>query len=72
MRSRVLLCAFAAFAIAAPTIAVPAHAGTYPGNKCAADKLKSASGKCKAAFAALAKFAGGGGTDTATRDAALG
>lgn len=72
MRSRVLLCAFAAFAIAAPTIAVPAHAATYPGNKCAADKLKSASGKCKAAFAALAKFAGGGGTDTATRDAALG
>jgi len=72
MRSRVLLCAFVAFAIAAPALTVPADAGTYPGNKCAADKLKSASSKCKAAFGAWAKFAGGGGNDMATRDAALG
>lgn len=72
MRSRVLLCAFAAFAIATPALSVPADAGSYPGNKCAADKLKSASSKCKAAFGAWAKFAGGGGTDTATRDTALG
>ena len=43
MRSRVLLCAFAAFAIATPALSVPADAGSYPGNKCAADKLKSAS-----------------------------
>ncbi|MCC6847241.1 MAG: hypothetical protein IT294_01980 [Deltaproteobacteria bacterium] len=74
MHSRVLLCAFAALAIAAPALIVPqaVDAGTYPSNKCAADKLKAASGKCKAAFGAWAKFAAGGGLDTATRDAALG
>ncbi len=72
MRSRVLLCAFAACAIAAPALSVPADAGTYPGNKCAADKLKSASSKCKAALGAWSKFVGGGGTDTTKRDDALG
>lgn len=74
MRFRVVLTTLALCAIAAPSLTVPqaVHAGTYPGNKCAADKLKSASSKCKAAFSALAKFAAGGGTDTPTRDAALG
>jgi hypothetical protein len=74
MRSRVVLCALAMCAIAAPSVIVPqaVHAGTYPGNKCAADKLKSASSKCKAAFSAWSKYVSGGGTDTATRDAALG
>ncbi len=74
MRSRVLLYAIAAFAITAPTLIVPqaAHAGTYPGNKCASDKLKSASKKCKAALGAWAKFVGGGGTDTMKRDDTLG
>ena len=45
MRSRVLLCAIAAVAIATPTLTLPtaAHAGAYPGNKCVSDKLKAAS-----------------------------
>jgi hypothetical protein len=72
MRSRVLLCAFAV-AIAVPTLAVPqaSHAGSYPGTKCVATKLKAASGNCKSALGAWSKFVGGGGTDTAKRDAAL-
>ena len=72
MRSRVLCSAIAAAAIAIPTL-VPqaAHAGTYPGNKCAADKLKAASSNCKAVIKAWSKFVGGGGTDTGTRDEAL-
>ncbi len=73
MHSRVLPCLFAALAIAAPALIVPraVDAGAYPSNKCAADKLKAASGKCKAAFGAWAKFVGGGGADTEARDAAL-
>lgn len=73
MRFKVVLSALAMCAIAAPSLIVPqaVHAGTYPGNKCAADKLKAASSKCKAALAAWSKYVGGGGTDSATRDAAL-
>lgn len=75
MRSRVLLSAFAAAAIAIPTLALPqaADAGTYPGNKCVSDKLKAASSKCKAALGAWSKFVGGGGDvdDGTKRDDAL-
>jgi len=72
MRSRVLLYAFAV-AIAVPTLAVPqaSNAGTYPGTKCVADKLKSASSNCKAALGAWSKYVGGGSTDVAKRDEAL-
>jgi hypothetical protein len=74
MRSRVLLCAIAAVAVAATTLTLPkaAQAGAYPGNKCVAAKLKAASSNCKAVLGAWSKFVGGGGTDTAGRDATLG
>ncbi len=72
MRSRLLSSAIAAAAIAIPTLVpLAAHAGTYPGNKCAADKLKAASSNCKAVIKAWSKYVGGGGTDAGTRDAAL-
>ncbi|MCC6766483.1 MAG: hypothetical protein IT293_17620 [Deltaproteobacteria bacterium] len=72
-RSRVLSGAFAALVIAAPALIVPKalHAATYPGTKCVADKLKAASGNCKAVLGAWSKFVGGGGADTAKRDDAL-
>jgi len=74
MRSKIMFCAFAAAAIAIPTLAVPqASAGTYAGTKCVADKLKAASSNCKAALGAWSKFVGAGGDveDQANRDASL-
>ena len=70
MRKKALLCAIAITAFAAPMLTIPtAHAGTYPINKCASDKLKAASSKCKAALGAWSKFTTGG--DVAKRNAAL-
>jgi len=72
MHSRVLLRAVAVAALAAPFLTVStASAATYPGTKCVSDKIKAASGNCKAVVGAWSKFVGGGGTDTAKRDAAL-
>src|SRR5688572_26581298 len=72
MRSRVLLCAVAVAALAAPILTAPTvDAAAYPGNKCASDKLKAMSSKCKAALGAHSKFVGGGGLDTVKRDEAL-
>jgi hypothetical protein len=67
-----LLRAVAVAALAAPFLTVStASAATYPGTKCVSDKIKAASGNCKAVVGAWSKFVGGGGTDTAKRDAAL-
>jgi len=71
MRSKVVLCAIAAAAIAISVTPFGADAGTYPGNKCASDKFKAASSFCKAVLGAQSKFVGGGETDTAKRDASL-
>jgi hypothetical protein len=73
MHSRVLLRAFAVAALAAPflTVSTASAAATYPGTKCVSDKIKAASGNCKAVIGAWSKFVGGGGTDTAKRDTAL-
>lgn len=73
MRSRVVLCAIASAAIGISfTLPTQADAGSYPGNKCAADKLKATSSFCKAVLGAESKFVGGGGTDSAKRTDALG
>jgi hypothetical protein len=71
MRSRIVLCAIAAAAIGFTVAPFGAEAGTYPGNKCAADKLKAASSFCKSVLGAQSKFVGGGGTDTQKRDATI-
>jgi hypothetical protein len=73
MRSRVLLRAFAVAAFAAPflTVSMASAAATYPGTKCVSDKIKAASGNCKAVLGAWSKFVGGGGTDTVKRDTTL-
>jgi hypothetical protein len=73
MRSRALLCAFAAVAIATANFGVPtsAQAGGYPGNKCVGEKMKAASSSCKALLKAWSTYVGGGGTDAIKRDDAL-
>ena len=72
MRKKALLCAIAMTAFAAPVVIVSTvSAAAYPGTKCVSDKLKAASGNCKAVFGAWAKFAGGGGLDTVKRDESL-
>ena len=73
MHSRVLLRAVAVAALAAPflTVTTASAAATYPGTKCVSDKIKAASGNCKAVLGAWSKFVGGGGMDTAKRDTTL-
>ena len=73
MRSRMLLSAIAAVAVATTTLTLPTavHAGAYPGNKCVGDKMKAASANCKALLKAWSGFVGGGSTDTGKRESAL-
>jgi hypothetical protein len=72
MHKKALLCAIAMTAFAAPVVIVSTvSAAAYPGTKCVSDKLKAASGNCKAVFSAWAKFAGGGESDAVKRDDAL-
>ena len=73
MRLRVLLCAFAVSACAASvlTVSTAQAAAAYPGTKCVSDKIKSASGNCKAVLGAWSKFVGGGEVTSGTLSPSL-
>ena len=73
MRSKGWFYAFAAVAIATTHLggASPAEAGTYPGTKCVADKLKAASSSCASVLKGWSGYVGGGGTDSIKRDHAI-
>lgn len=73
MRSRMLLSAIAAVAVATTTLTLPTavQAGAYPGNKCVGDKMKAASANCKTLLKAWSGYVGGGSTDLVKLNAAL-
>ncbi len=72
MQTRYVSLVLAISFLAGLVLTETAHAAAYPGNRCAAAKLRAAGGKCRARLGAWAAFAIGGGINVTKRDTALG